>query len=154
MPRPTPSQVLDAIADVLESTATAGIVVRDPVYCEEYVEYARMLMDDARHVDGWLVEFGPEEPESRSRPNGTEQVSTFLVTGMLSSGSGSLAAFGAKVEEAKAAFRAGANENLGFGSAGCRQRFLSAPAGYQRVQLDTLLIHYAPMEIQVWSQDC
>ena len=32
MPRPTPAQVLDAIADVLEGTATAGIVVRDPAY--------------------------------------------------------------------------------------------------------------------------
>jgi hypothetical protein len=154
MARPTPSEILDAIADVLETTAAAGIVVRDPVYCEDYTEYAEMLRDTSAVVDGWLVEFGPEEPESRSRPNGTEQISRFLVTGMLSVGTGSLAAFGAKVEEAKAAFRTGANEQLGFGSGACRQRFLYAPNGYQRVQLGTNLIHLAPMEITVWAQDC
>lgn len=154
MPRPTPSEVLDAIADVLESTATAGIVVRDPVYCESVEEYAQMLQGTDGAVDGWLVEFGPEEAESRSRPNGTEQVSRFLCTAMLSVGSGSLTAFGAKVEAAKAKFRLGANENLGFGSGGCRQRFLYAPNGYQRFQIDTMQVHFAPMEIEVWTQDC
>lgn len=154
MARPTPAQVLDAIADVIETTAEAGIVVRDPVYCEDVKEYAEMLMGATASVDGWLVEFGPEDPESRSRPNGTEQVSRFLCTAMLSVGSGSLTAFGAKVEAAKAKFRLGANENLGFGSGGCRQRFLYAPNGYQRFQIDTMQVHFAPMEIEVWTQDC
>lgn len=154
MARPTPSQVLDAIADVLESTATAGIVVRDPVYSIDPAEHAEMITATDSTVDGWLVEFGPEEPESRNRPNGTEQLATFLVTGMLSVGSGSLAAFGAKVEEAKAAFRSGTNENLGFGSAGCRQHFLFAPNGYIRLQLGTREVHFAPMEIRVWTASC
>lgn len=154
MARPTPSQILDAIADVLETTAEAGTVVRDPVYSIDPKEHAEMIMGTGATVDGWIVEFGPEEPEERNRPNGTSQISTFLVTGMLSVGSGSLTAFGAKVEAAKAAFRLGANEDLGFGSGGCRQRFLSAPNGYTKLQLDGLEIHFAPMEIRVWTQDC
>ena len=154
MPRPTPAQVLDAIADVLEGTATAGIVVRDPVYSIDPAEHAQMVTSTANVVDGWLVEFGPEEAESRSRPNGTEQISTFLVTGILGVGSGSLTACGTKVEEAKAAFRLGANEDLGFGSGGCRQRFLYAPNGYTKLGLDSMEIHFAPMEIRVWTQDC
>lgn len=154
MPRPTPAEVLDAIATVLETCATAGIVVRDPIYSIDPKELAEMLMGTDATVDGWAVEFGPEEPESRNRPNGTEQLSTFLVTGMLSVGSGSLAAFGSKVEEAKQAFREAENENLGFGAAGCRQRFLYAPNGYVRLQLDNLEVHFAPMEIRVWTANC
>lgn len=154
MARPTPAQVLDAIADVIETTALAGIVVRDPVYCDEIEEYVRMLQSSTGAVDGWLVEFGPEDPELRSRPNGTEQVSRFLATAMLGVGPGTLTTFGDKVEQAKSAFRLGANENLGFGSAGCRQRFLYAPNGYQRLSLDTRQVHFAPMEIEVWTQDC
>lgn len=154
MARPTPSQVLDAIADVLESTAEAGIVVRDPVYSIDPNEHAQMITGTDATVDGWLVEFGPEEAESRNRPNGTEQLSTFLCTAMLSVGSGSLTAFGAKVEAAKAAFRLRANEDLGFGSGACRQRFLYAPNGYQKLQLDSLEVHFAPMEITVWTANC
>lgn len=154
MPRPTPAEVLDAIATVLESTATAGEVVRDPKYTIDPKELAEMIMGTGATVDGWVVEAGPEQPESRNRPNGTEQLSTFIVTGMLSVGSGSLAAFGVKMEEAKQAFRDGANENLGFGAAGCRQRFLFAPDGWTRLQLDNLEVHYVRMEIPVWTANC
>lgn len=154
MPRPTPAEVLDAIATVLESTATAGKVVRDPVYTIDPKELAEMLMGEDATVDGWVVEAGPEQPESRNRPNGTEQLSTFIVTGMLSVGADSLAAFGAKMEEAKQAFRDGDNENLGFGAAGCRQRFMYAPDGWVRLQLDNLEVHFVRMEIPVWTANC
>jgi hypothetical protein len=156
---PSPVEILEAAADVLDGLTTAGVVARDPVYSEEFREYAELLVGDDGVVDGWLVEWGPEEPEGREPAGATSGFGTLLLTAMVQvnpnrADGTSLDYFGEKVREAKAAFRLRANEDLGLGAERFRQFFLTAPNGYQRVPVDTRIIHLAPMELRYWGKGC
>jgi hypothetical protein len=155
-----PETLAVAVANLLDTTAHAGIVVANPVYEEEEREYFRHLTEDGV-VNGWLVAIGGEQPPEFS-PAGVTQVINVILTaavGCLGTIDGETSAvyFGAKVAEAKALFAAPANRDLGLAAAGeqVRSQGLYAPNGYYPLRADEYAIYVGPeMVLPVWVSQC
>jgi len=155
----TPLDLVDAVATLIEATATAGRVIRDPMYYEDEARYPKMVEDSSGHVDGWLVGIKAEEPEQERGTDGAEQYTRLFVVGMLSvatdsTGTPSRAAFGNKVRDAKDALRASRDLGLESGTLRVRHEGLYAPNGYPPRVFDETMIHSAPMELRVFVGFC
>ena len=160
------TDLIDAAAEVLETTTDYALVVRDPVYSTDTADYARMLKDEDGVVDGWLVMAGPEEEEIKRGADGADQTSYLEVVAMVSANgsrtpTASFPYFGGKVQQAKDKFRLQSNWDLGLSGSNTqvRQYGMYAPEGYQTVELstsvtDTELVDMARMRLRVWISVC
>lgn len=166
MSAPSFVDLIDAAADILETTTDYVLVVRDPVYSVNTIDYAKMLKNASGVVDGWLVMAGAEDEEIERGPDGADQTVQLELVAMVSAnGSRSPVAsfpyFGGKVSQARDKFRLQSNRNLGITTSGVtvRQHGLYAPEGYITAELatggvDTELVHLASMRMRVFVSVC
>jgi hypothetical protein len=158
--RPTHAEILGACKTLLETLDTSGVVVIDPLYSDDPVTYAPLVMDPATGVvDGWVLEMGSQEPRERAEAGATVGFSEILFHGFVQvnpgrAGESSLAYSGRKWREAEALFELKANEELGFARQVFRQYYLHSPFGFPREQLDQLQVHYAPYVMRFWTKGC
>jgi hypothetical protein len=165
MSAPSFVDLIDAVADILETTTDYVLVVRDPVYSTDTVDYARMLKADGV-VDGWVVMAGQEEEELERGVDGADQTCYIECVAMVSANAerattASFPYFGGKVQQAKDAFRVQTTRALGITTSGVtvRQYGLYAPEGYVTANLatggvDTELVHIAAMRMRVFVSVC
>jgi hypothetical protein len=157
---PGPLALIEAACVVLRTTTTAGEVVPDPVYTEEYAEYAAMLTAGAPSaVNGWLVGIAQEEPEARSSDHGGEYFTRLFCTAMYAvradeEGCPSRAEMNQKIVDAKQAFRDSPDLGLTATKVKVRHERLYSPQGYVSAQFKEYVVHVAPCELRVWVWFC
>lgn len=155
--RPTHAEILAACKTRLETLATAGEVIVDPLYSDDPVTYVALA--ENAPVDLWVVEMGGQQERERAEGGGTTGFAEIYFHGFVQvdptrSGGGSLAYSATKWREAEALFELRANESLGFAANVLRQYFLHTPFGFPKEKLDLVTVHYAPYVMRYWTKGC